>query len=224
MTVGRCFDEAMNLNYSHKIKTGKDEKVSVVKDFFNDTFKLEAEAAQFEPDEKPDELKDSGIKTTGVFHKKICPRVKPKEVQVRDYVQFSNVNYELAVVVDLVAEGDIVIDNKYAGKTWAQGHEVTLLDPVIYSLWHRQRRHNRCKFRFDIAINTKTPKTDQRALEIHDEQIFGFLKFMATVHDSIEADTKRGLFYPRTDHFLCSKRKCGYWQKCQQEWGHKIKE
>jgi hypothetical protein len=225
MFVGRCFDNTINFNYNHKIKNGVDEKSSVVKDFFNETFKSGKEEVQFEKEEKPDVLKDTGIKTTECFHKEICSKVKPKNVQVEDEVFFENVNYSIKVIVDLVVEGDILVDNKYTAKTWAQGKEDGELDPVIYTLWYENKyKINKSSFRFDIGISTMTPKTDQRFVSITPENKKGFLKYLAYIHDSIMYDTNRGIFLPRTDHFLCSKKLCGYWEKCSNFWGHRIKD
>ena len=82
--MGKCFDKSINFNYAHKIEKGKDENVSAVKDYFNDTFKAEQEEVYFDPEEKPEELKSKGIKTTAVFHKEVCKKVEPKEVQIDD--------------------------------------------------------------------------------------------------------------------------------------------
>ena len=225
MFLGRCFDDAINFNYIHKIEKGKDEKVSAVKDYFNDSFKAGKDEVQFEPDEKPAELKDKGILTTDCFHRNICTKVKPKQVQIADEITFKNVKYTMKVVVDLLTQSGIIVDNKYTGKTWVEGKEHGELDPVIYSIWYQQKFGKPAEgFRFDIGIGTKTPKTDQREVFVTAENIAGFLKYLAVINDEIEHSMVRGLFLPRTDNFLCSKRRCGYHLKCSQEWKHTIKD
>lgn len=225
MFVGTCLDKTLNYNYNHKIITGKDEKISSVKDFFNDSFKQGKAEVNFGKDEKLDDIKQNGLNVTNIFHKNICKTVKPKQVQIFDEIIFKNVKYSLKVVVDLLTQSDIIIDNKYTAKTWAIGKEFGELDPVIYTLWYKHKYGDKpTKFRFDIGISTKTPKTDQRYVEITDTNIAGFLKYLATVNDEIEHSMARGIFLPRTDNFLCSKKRCGYWKKCSQEWKHIIKD
>jgi hypothetical protein len=221
--MGKSFDTAVNLDYNNKIKTGRNEKASVVKDCFAEAFDADKGNTAFLADEKPEKLKDLGVKTIEVFQKEIGFAVKPTEVQVEDEITFENVDYTLKVVVDAIESNAVVIDNKYSGKSWSEGKEFKQLDPVIYSLWFLQRKKRPAAgFRFDIGIGTMTPKTQQIAFTVTDAEMTGFLKLLAAVNDSIESDKKRGVFYPRTDSFLCSRKFCGYCDMCSQEFGHII--
>ncbi len=225
LLIGSAFDTAINLEYETKIKNGKGEKVSTLQDCFAEYFDREKGNTIFEEDEKPEELKDTAIKTVKTFHDEICVKVEPVEVQKKDTVKFDNVDYELMVVVDVVDKDGMVIDNKTASKSWPAGKEFQELDPVIYSLWYEANKKKEEKgFRFDIGVMTKTPKTQQLSRKVTAEEKTGFLKFVAYVHDSINRDKERGMFLPRTDHFLCSRKKCGYYQKCEAEWGLRIKD
>ena len=222
--MGKSFDTAVNLDYTNKIKTGRNEKASVIKDCFADSFDKDKGNTAFEAGEQPEALKDLGVKTIEVFQKEIGSAVKPTAVQVEDEITFENVDYTVKVVVDAVEAGDIVIDNKYSGKSWAEGKEFKELDPVIYALWflNKNKRSPRC-FRFDIGIGTQKPKTQQIARVVTEAEMNGFLKVLAVVNDSIQTAKERGTFYPRTDNFLCSKKYCGYHELCSKEFGHKIK-
>jgi hypothetical protein len=222
--MGKSFDIAINLDYNNKIKTGHNEKASVIKDCFAEAFDTDKGNTAFEPDEQPDKMKDAGVKTIEVFQQEIGLIIKPTEVQIQDDITFENVDYTLRVVVDAVESDSIVIDNKYSGKSWSEGKEFKMLDPVIYSLWflQKKKRAARC-FRFDIGVGTAKPKTQQLARTVSDVEMTGFLKLLAVVNDSIKHDTERGVFYPRTDNFLCSKKYCGYHDLCSKEYGHTIK-
>ena len=225
MFVGSCFDKALNFNYEHKIIKGKDEKVSAVKDFFNDSFKEGKEQVDFKAEDKPEDIKDNGILTTAVFHKEVCKTVQPEAVQVMDDLVFDNVDYTLRVIVDLIEKDGTVVDNKFTRKTWQAGKEVGELDPVIYSLWYgHKKKVKNTRFRFDIGVGLKTPKTDRRMVIVTEEQKEGFLKYLAVINDCIMKDRERGLFAPNTSNFLCTKRHCGYWQICERTWNHKIKD
>ena len=226
MLMGKSMDVAVNFNYEHKIKTGKDEKVSAVKDCFNDTFKEGIEETVFDEGQDANALKDKGILTTAVFHKEICKKVKPAAVQIAEEISFKNVDYTLKVIVDLLTADEVIVDNKYTGRTWPEGKEFGELDPVIYSLWYKQKygKNSGGGFRFDIGIGNKIPKTDQRTVIVTDDNIAGFLKYLAAIYDDIEHSKRRGIFLPRTDNFLCSRRKCGYYKKCEAEFKIRIKD
>lgn len=225
MFCGRCFDTAVNYNYLNKIVSGKDENVSAVKDVLNDEFKKGSEEVMFKEGEKPDALKDGAIDTVGVFHKEICAKVKPKDVQIRDEIKFANVPYSLVVVLDLIDSEETIIDNKLARKTWSAGKEIQMLDPIIYTMWYEWKHGKPPKgFRFDIGVALKKPKTEQRTVTISDTYKRSFARYLATVYDSIMHDTARGVFLPRTDNMLCSRKFCGFWKECEAYWHHTIKE
>jgi len=223
--VGKSFDEAINLEYNTKIDKKKGQKVSVIQDCFADTFDREKDNIVFAENEKPEELKDLGVKCVANFHKEVCPQVNPVMVQKKDELKFENVDYTFMVVVDVVDDKDIVIDNKTTKRSWAEGREFQELDPIAYSLWYElSQGKQENKFRFDIGVLTKTPKVQQIERKVSKEEKKGFLKYIAYIYDSIQYDLKRGMFLPRQDSFLCSKKWCGYYQKCEKEWGIKIKE
>lgn len=222
--MGKCFDTALNYDYGQKISTGVNEPSSVVKDCFAHTFESERGDTIFEKDENPDTMKDIGVKTVEHFQKNVASKVQPHNIQISDTLEFDNVDYALMVVVDLVTNDGIVVDNKFASRKWSEGNEMKQLDPVIYSLWYEIRNNKPEKtFRFDIGIGTKIPGHQQVERKINAEEKTGFLKLLACVNDNIQYDTERGIFYPRVDNMLCSRKYCGYWEICEREWKHKIK-
>ena len=223
--MGSSLDSAINMNYTEKIKTKKDEPVSVVKDCFAEYYDKEKGNTIFDDSEKPEQLKDVGVKVTEVFHQIICKDVQPTEVQIRDDIVFENVDYKLLVVIDLIDSGNIVVDNKYASKMWASGKEFQELDPVIYSLWYETKKSKEeNKFRFDLGIGSKIPRAERIERKVTRSEKDGFLKYLACIHEQIEENKRSGIFLPRTDHFLCSRKKCGYFSLCEKEWGHRIKD
>lgn len=224
LLLGSCYDASANLAYSFKKEKGKEEKVSVLQDCFADVFDNEKPRVFFDEGEKPGDLKDLGIKTVATFHKDLYPNVIPKEIQMKGSIKFSNVDYELVTIVDLIDIEDEVIDNKTTKKRWSVGQEFKAFDPVIYSLWFENEFKKPPKeFRFDIAIMKAKPEIQQVSVKVSEEEKQGFLKYTAYVVDSINKDSERGVFLPRYDSFLCSKKKCGYWAMCQKDWGKVIK-
>ena len=223
--VGQAFDSAINLEYKTKIEKDKGQKSSVIQDCFAEMFDKQKHNAIWQQDEKPEKIKDLGINCTKHFHQKVCPTVQPAKVQERSSLTFENVDYDFLVVVDLITKDGLIVDNKSAKRSWTDTRYLSELDPVCYSLLYELTQGKKEKgFRFDIGVYTKSPKIQQFERIVSKEEKEGFLKMISYVHDSIESDIKRGMMLPITDHFLCSKKWCGYWQICEKEWGHKIKE
>lgn len=222
LTLGKCFDHAINVDYTAKKQSGKDEPISVITDAFVTLFDEEKHNTVFLEDEKPDELKDKTIPAIKLFHSTICPQVEPAEVQLESSIQFQNVDYSLKVVVDCIDKKGVIIDNKLTKRSFTDVD--SMFDAPVYSLWYF------CKygvlpagFAYDVAITTKQPQATRVMVEVTNDIVESALKKVALVKDSIDHDDKRGAFFPNTRNFLCSRRHCGYWELCEKEYKHKIK-
>ncbi len=216
LTFGSSFGRGIDENYKHKEKERKDLPVKQVEEVFSAEWDKGKGNTLFLPDEKPGELKDLGIKCIDIFHKEICSRVQPKEgsVQKKIVISFENVDYDILGYQDLEDENGFIVDNKTASKAWPEDRPQKELQPVIYTL----PQPGKSKFRFDTAIKTKVPQTQQLEIIVTPEQKQGILKYIAYIKDAID----NRIFLPRRDHNLCSHRWCGYADLCEKEFGWKI--
>lgn len=222
ITLGKCFDFAVNVDYENKIKTGKDEPMSVVADAFATTFDTEKGNTIFAQDEKPEQLKDNSIPAVKKFYKEICTKVMPAQVQVKDSIEFVNTDYSLDVVVDCIEHDGTIIDNKFKRRSSDMSSS---LDAPLYIAWYRLKYNKSPKqFSYDIAVATKEPKVERVVINQQTVDTESVLRKIAAIKDSIEHDTARGCFFPNTSAMTCSRRHCGYWNICEEAWKHTIRE
>ena len=217
MLVGKAGDDALNYAYRTKKDTGKLPTTSAVQDCFAQSFDLHRMDTKMGKRTNPDQLKDLGLKTVAEFCRTVCPAVDPVEVQKEGLLEFENVSYKIKVIIDVIATGDQVIDNKFSRKKWALPQAKQQYDPVIYSQWYEAEYGRKAGFRFDIGILGKKPKTQMLDVPVSGKAKMGFLKLVAYVHDSIKRDLKRGVFLPTSNAGRCFGCFCK--RECDKEWG-----
>jgi hypothetical protein len=227
LAFGSSFDSAANLNYEEKIKTQKDEPDDVLHDKFVE--ELEGRKGEIWYDDNPkkviEDSKAKGTKLISKFKADVMVDVYPQEVQEKITTPLDGVDYDLFSILDLTTVDGKVVDNKTSARQWHDGKERQELQRTMYALAYLAKYGTLPKaMEFHIAIKTKEPKTQVVTGVVSNEEIQGFLKFVAFVVSNIRASVKSGVFIPRRDHNLCSVRHCGYFASCEKEWGWKIYE
>ncbi len=115
MSQGDAVDTGVTYNYERKIRSGADEPKSVIQDVVAETFERKKKETFFEPDEKPDKLKDGAIRLVGVYHEAVSPKVQPIAVQQSLNLEFPDQNYEVVQYADVLEDGR-VRDTKVSGR------------------------------------------------------------------------------------------------------------
>lgn len=216
LTFGSSFGTGIDENYKYKEEQRKDLPVKQVEEIFAAEWDRAKDNTLWLPDENPGQLKDLGIRCIDVFHKEVCPKVQPvrDSVQKKIVLSFKNVDYDILGYQDLEDENGSIVDNKTSGKSWPKEQVKKELQPPIYTL----SQAGESKFRFDIAVKTQKPTTQQLDRIVTPEEKQGILKYVAHIKDAID----NNIFLPRRNHNLCSHRWCGYAELCEKEFGWEI--
>jgi hypothetical protein len=221
---GLAFDKAINEEYLHKMEHGTDLDVSKCQEVFAADWATRRKEIEFKPGEDPGKINDEGAALVPVFHKDVCQQVQPVVVQEMITVQLSGVDYDLQTVIDVVdndhIEGEVVVDNKTAARSWDEGREFTETQPVAYCIARASIGKPTNVFRFDIGVRGKNPHVEARVRRIGEGEVIGFMKLLGHVRAAITA----GVFYPNQNGWWCSKKWCGFWEQCQREWHINVKE
>jgi RecB family exonuclease len=112
--LGTSGHEALATNYLQKMDTLIDLPVDQVVASFSDRWDRGADDALVEDDEKPGEIKDSGVRAVELYHEQVSPTVMP--VWVEQPVQFTVNNVPYSGYVDLVDHLDRVRDHKFVSR------------------------------------------------------------------------------------------------------------
>lgn len=220
LTVGSCFHNATGVNYGQKIESHEDMPVDDVCDIFSTNFDHARHDTAWFEDEKPGEIKDSGIETLKVYHQTIAPEVQPLHVEMKFQLEFTNLEQSFIGYIDTVDVNEEIRELKTTSRKPSDVSHDHKLQQTAYVAGYISKYKRRPKAsRIDYAINKKEPEVVSMPLEIQAEDIDYFLTIIPKIVASIET----GVFIPNRGHFLCSQRWCGYAGKCMKENGGIVK-
>ncbi len=74
--------------------------------------------------------------------------------------------------------------------------------------------------RLDTVTKGKTVSLIQKSLSITDAD----RKYAEAVYPMVQDSIKEGIFLPRRNGSLCSRRYCGFWQNCEKEFHGIVKD
>lgn len=217
LTLGKSVDIGLKMNYEQKIESHEDLPEEDILGIYSSEFDSLESGTEWEANEDKGAIKDTGIGCLKAFRKEVCPSVQPREVDIKKKVKFEEIDVELLGYFDLLDQEGIV-DNKTAGRKWAEDQPKKEMQSLIYPfLVDPFGEMEKVMIRYDIAVKTKKPYTQQLRLEIKKEQRAGFLKYLAGIIEQIKWCFEKGIWLPRRDNFLCSYKRCGFAEMCEKE-------
>ena len=167
--------------------------------------------------ESAETLKDTGLGIISIFHANTDPAEEVVAISQALAVPVitpdgSVLDDPLICELDLVVrdrEGEIVIvDWKTAAKRWSKGKADSEIQPTAFCYAYFQQYGVIPKFRYDIAIKTKTPAFQQEHTT-RCEQDFARLGWLI---ESVEKAVKAEAFVPQPG-FMCAS--CQYKHACR---------
>ena len=202
-----------------KIETHEDLKLNDVMDAFVTSWDNRKPDTKFFPSDKPEDLREVGIRSIENCMKDIAPTIQPKAVQ--EELSFETNEAKIVQYADLITEEGIIIDNKTAGRS--PGNQIShdhLMQLTMYGMGYESKNIFKPKeLGLDYMIKTKTPKVHRVRWKPNKGNIAIANSTIGQVKKSIE----KGIFIPNRGSFMCTKRFCGYWKECQREFGGTVK-
>ena len=220
LTLGSCFHSATGKNYEQKVESKADLPESDVCDIFSDQFESAKHDTAWFEDEKPGEIKDTGIEILKVYHSVISPDVQPSQVEMKFQLDFSNLDEKFIGYVDLLDESGLIIETKTTSRTPSEISHDHKLQTTAYSVGYRTKyKKQEAGARIDYAVNKKEPEIVSMPLQITAQDMDYFLTIVPRVLQAIKSE----IFIPNRGHFLCSQRWCGYAELCMKRNGGIVK-
>jgi CRISPR/Cas system-associated exonuclease Cas4 (RecB family) len=209
LAFGISFEKPVDHNYKEKIITGADEPASTLTDLFVDEWRKQKERADFDENEKPEEMEKTGIKLVDVFRTKAAPNRQPMVVQKWVEQGFANTDYVLKAKIDLITIYGKIIDNKTAGKSKTQEEADNDLQLTLYAL-----TEGLVEVGFDTFVKTKVPQFQPLSAIRTPEQKQRALAIIARVIEGMRSN----IFVPAMPGtWQCTQKWCGYYDLCHKD-------
>ncbi len=214
--LGTAVDEALAWQFSEKARTREDKPASEVQEAFDHYWAEQAAEVEFASEDDPEQLRRLGRALVERYMEELAPDVQPALIDGAPAVQHK-VAGEIAGVkvhgyIDVVTEDGVVIDLKTAGRKPGQMSIDYRLQLTTYDILCA---HSRGQARLEYMIKTKIPKTHRQSIDIGVADI----KFAESVYPMAQEGMRDGLYPPRRNSNLCSRKYCSFWQRCEEDFG-----
>lgn len=219
MLIGKGTGMAVEQDLKHKMAEGElltlDQVKDAARDAVNSEWLEEEPVLTKEEKEKgaatvKGETVDTCVTLAALHHNEIAPGIEPIAVEHAWRVEIPQASHDLIGFMDVLEEGR-VRDLKTKAKKPSQNDMDRDLQLSTYALAHKVTRGTLPELYFDVLLKKKKPeaitlKTTRDADDLR-QLIDRFLLACDVV--------KGGVFMPApTDSWMCSKKWCGYWDKC----------
>lgn len=218
---GTSIHKAAEVQFKQKIQSHQDLPVKQIVDLAVATFeeRVKTQGVYLDDEEQArgqaavvGEAKDGTVRLADLFGREVGPAYQPKLVEEKQVIALPNAPRDLLGVLDLVDEGDRVIDHKTSKKTANQKDWDTSTQLSVYALTFQAKNG---KPPTDIIVeqlvDTKTPKR----VTFHTERIMADYRALVARINTVVDGIEKGMFLPaNTGWWGCSPKYCGYWKTC----------
>lgn len=225
LAFGTSIHKTLEMNFRQKIDTREDLGLNDVKDYYSSVADQEFSAVDKTEfaEEKPGEVKDSGIELIEMYHKNVSPRIQPAQVELEVKVRFKGMPIGLSGTIDLIDEDNVLVDHKTSSRDMqsvTEGYQVQV--GGAYPILARAYTGNPVSaVRIDglIRRNRKQPEGLIRHLQVIPDEGHFFRIF-----EQVTAGIQQGVFFPNRGCMFCSRKYCKFWNECEVKFGGRVKQ
>lgn len=212
--IGTAVDHAITENFRQKIETREDlPPDGAVALAINSWADQLDEGLVLQPDENRHELCDTAETLVRMFMDRAAPAIDPAGVQVHVEGEIGGVPTH--GYIDILTTDGRVIDLKTAARKPAGITPAHRLQLATYAMLAPQASG-------EAQLITLT-KTKTAGMYSDTLQILPRDRKLAESMYSIARDQMRsGIYAPNRSAFLCSRRHCGFWSRCEAEFGGEV--
>lgn len=212
--LGKAFHETVAHNYRQKQETACDLPLSECIEFFGCALGKQLEEIKLQKGEHPVEMLELGATMVAKYLEEAAPQVQPAAVEAKVSGMIGGV--KVAGYVDLLDRDGRLIDSKSALKPFkgiAHDHRLQLTSYAMIT----PAATGDC--RLDTVTKGRTVSLIQKSFSITEKD----RQYAETVYPMVQDSIREGIFLPRRNSPLCSKRYCGYWNACENEYGGSVR-
>jgi len=228
LSLGKAVDGSLNFNYKWKMGNNTDKPLDEVLDFYSTEFDGLKEETEFQKDEDPAEIKDSGVRVIEEYQNSTAPTIQPIACQKEVGFQLSSVPIPTVGYIDLIDDRNTVIDNKVKSKSPTRDKntgyylpsENEKLQMTIYENGLLKEGFVPSSLRIDSMITTKVPKVVPSFVWTTAND----LKYVENLVQMIKRAVEAEIFIPNRHGVMCTRRHCGFWHFCEKQYGGSVRE
>lgn len=210
--LGHSVHHAIAENFRQKIETREDLPPDGVAALFVNAWVDELDAGvKLQPDENAHDLCDMGVSLVRMFMDRSARQIDPAAVE--EHVEGSIGGVPAHGYIDIRTTDGRIIDLKTA-KTNRGVTPAHRLQVATYSMLQPEARGAQ------LVTLTKT-----KTIALHSEtfEILPSDRRLAESMYSIARDQMRaGVYAPNRGSFVCSRKNCAYWGRCEDEFGGRV--
>lgn len=217
MILGSAVGAAEGQHYSRVIESGEGLSLEEVEDEFDAEWEERIGREEVEwGDDKPGELKDSGVQAISAYHTTVAPSVVPVSVERGFNLTWPGVDWGLTGFLDLEEADGVVSDLKVRGRKLSPADADVDLQPAAYLYARRAEGNPAPRFDYHTMVRTKKPYAEIVPTVRTDRQLDAFADRVFLAASEIawraENDAWSGAV---PGSWWCSNKFCGYWSSCR---------
>jgi RecB family exonuclease len=214
MAFGTSVHAAVEWFHKERISAGRPELAQVLQVFDADWYAQNTEPLVFSERESKDSLAEKGRAMLQLYVEsangtKPIAVEQPWELDLADPETGELLDVRLRGIIDLVEEGDVLVDLKTAGRTLESGGLERHLQLSTYALAYLLIHGSIPKLRLDMLLKTAKPRLERHETTRSLDDLVWTARLIQEVWAAIETEH----FFPNPS-WRCSE--CEYFAHCQQ--------
>lgn len=225
LAFGFSFHAMAEENFYQKRTTHKDLPTGLLTEFFVADLEFRDDVDWKEQEQTLDQTKDQGVKTVRAFQEKVAPGIQPIEVEHLWSMEVNNRPWVITGKTDLiVAAGPI--DIKTTGTMPAKPRDGSPPKPKpdhafqvsTYAMaWKAQTGQQDVRGRIVYA---RRGEAQTLSVDVNLESA----QSIVTKFDNVAKWIQREAWPDFRSHYLCSRKYCDHWERCEKDCGGEVKK
>lgn len=211
--LGTAVHTALIENFRQKIETREDLDVSGTQALFVYALIEQLDEIKLQKDESADDLKEAGEVMVRVYMEQAAPAIEPAAIE--EHVEGFIGDVAVHGYIDILDVDGRVIDIKTAKKKPAGMMPSYRLQVGTYAML--EPRSNGTA-QLSTLTKTKTVALHQETIAITPADRKLTTKLYSIARDQMVM----GIVAPNRTSFLCSRKYCSHWQRCEAEYGGQV--
>jgi putative RecB family exonuclease len=211
--LGTAVHEALIENFRQKIETREDLPTEGVRALFVMALIAQLDTILLTKDDSADDLKECGETMVRVYMDRAAPAVEPAAVE--EHVEGVIGGVPVHGYIDVRDVHGRIIDIKTAGRKPNGMSVAHRLQVATYAMLHPEASGSAT---LSTLTKTKTVALHEETIDILPRDRRLTERMYSVTRDQMQA----GIYAPNRSSFLCSRKFCSFWQRCEDEWGGEV--